>query len=54
MTEKREFDLLGKQFRRKDGIARVTGRERYTCGWQLQRVACGNLLSDHIPMIEAV
>jgi len=31
MAEKREYNLLGRQFHRKDAIARVTGRERYTC-----------------------
>ena len=28
---KKTFDLVGKTFPRKDGIARVTGREIYTC-----------------------
>ena len=31
MNEKQDFDLLGVRFPRSDGIARVTGREKYTC-----------------------
>ena len=54
MERTKTFDVVGRSFPRKDGVARVTGKERYTCGWQLQRVACGNPLSDHIPMIEVV
>lgn len=54
MTEKREYDLLGKQFRHKDSIGRVTGRERYTCGQQLQGVACRKPHYVRIPVNEVV
>lgn len=46
MIEKREFDLLGKQFRRKDGIARVTGQEKYTVDISLPRMLHGRILSS--------
>ena len=46
MNEKRDFDLLGKQFHRKDGIARVTGREVYTCDVSLPRMLHGRILSS--------
>jgi hypothetical protein len=54
MAEKREYNLLGRQFHRKDAIARVTGRERYTCGQQLQGVACRNFLYVRIPVNEVM
>jgi hypothetical protein len=42
MTERMAFDLLGRQFPRKDGIARVTGREIYTVDGNSAGVACRN------------
>jgi len=49
MEAKRSFSLVGKDFPRKDAVARVTGRERYTCRRQLQGVACGNAPMIGIP-----
>ena len=46
MTMKRDFDLLGTQFPRKDGIARVTGAERYTVDVSLPRMLHGRILSS--------
>ena len=49
-----EYAAIGKQFPRKDGVARVTGWERYTCGRQLQGVACRSALCVRIPVDEVV
>gem|GEM_PF-6403888 len=43
------FAVVGKQYPRTDGVARVTGQERYTCRWRLCRGACGNAASLLIP-----
>jgi xanthine dehydrogenase molybdenum-binding subunit len=43
---KREFNILGKAARRKDGLARVTGRERYTPDIRLPRMLQGRILSS--------
>jgi CO/xanthine dehydrogenase Mo-binding subunit len=48
MPEKK-FSAVGHSFPRKDAVARVTGRERYTCRWQLQGVACRNASFVRIP-----
>jgi len=40
------FDLLGRDFVRKDGIARVTGAERYTVDIDLPRMLHGRILSS--------
>ena len=32
MEQKKVLETVGKSFPRKDGVARVTGREVYTCG----------------------
>ena len=54
MEAKRSFDLVGKDFPRSDAVARVTGREHYTCGRQLQGVACSNALFVRIPVNRVV
>ena len=54
MTKKSGHELLGKQFRRKDGIARVTGAERYTVDGNSCRVACSNARVARIPVREVV
>jgi xanthine dehydrogenase molybdenum-binding subunit len=41
-----EFDVLGKATRRKDGIAKVTGQERYTPDISLPRMLHGRILSS--------
>jgi xanthine dehydrogenase molybdenum-binding subunit len=46
MTERMAFDLLGRQFPRKDGIARVTGREIYTVDVSLPRMLHGRVLAS--------
>jgi xanthine dehydrogenase molybdenum-binding subunit len=43
---KREFATVGKQFTRKDGIARVTGAERYTVDLSLPRMMHGRILAS--------
>jgi xanthine dehydrogenase molybdenum-binding subunit len=42
----REFNVLGKATRRKDGVARVTGQERYTPDISLPRMLHGRILSS--------
>ena len=44
--ESREFHILGKVTPRKDGIARVTGREKYTVDISLPRMLHGRILSS--------
>ena len=44
--EKRSFNVLGKAARRKDGVARVTGREKYTPDIRLPRSLHGRILSS--------
>jgi xanthine dehydrogenase molybdenum-binding subunit len=41
-----EFNVLGKVTRRKDGVARVTGQERYTPDISLPRMLHGRILSS--------
>ena len=54
MTERTAFDLLGRQFPRKDGIARVTGREIYTVDGNSAGVACRNAPATSIPGVMEV
>jgi len=42
----REFNVLGKVAPRKDGVARVTGRERYTVDLSLPNMLHGRILSS--------
>lgn len=42
--ERREFDVLGRESRRKNGVARVTGRERYSVDVSLPRMLHGRVL----------
>ena len=51
---KESFSVVGHSFPRKDAVARVTGRERYTCGRQLQGVARRNSLYVRNPVNEVV
>jgi len=44
--EQREFHTLGKVIPRKDGVARVTGREKYTVDISLPRMLHGRILSS--------
>jgi xanthine dehydrogenase molybdenum-binding subunit len=44
--EQREFHTLGKVTPRKDGVARVTGREKFTVDIQLPRMLHGRILSS--------
>ena len=44
--EKRKFEILGVPGRRKDGVARVTGREKYTVDISLPRMLHGRILSS--------
>ena len=44
--ERREFHFLGKVTPRKDGIARVTGREQYTVDIHLPNMLHGRILSS--------
>ncbi len=46
MRPSQKFELLGKSFPRTDGIARVTGREIYTCDVSLPRMLHGRILSS--------
>jgi len=46
MAEKREFQLLARDFARKDGIARVTGAERYSVDVSLPRMLHGRILGS--------
>jgi xanthine dehydrogenase molybdenum-binding subunit len=41
-----KFNVLGKVTRRKDGVARVTGREKYTVDISLPRMLHGRILSS--------
>jgi len=44
-----DHKIVGRSYPRKDGIARVTGQERYTCRRRLWRGACGNATLTVIP-----
>jgi len=44
--EQREFHVLGQVTPRKDGVARVTGREKYTVDISLPRMLHGRILSS--------
>ena len=44
--KQREYHTLGKTAPRKDGIAKVTGRERYTVDVSLPRMLHGRILSS--------
>ncbi|MFC2105748.1 xanthine dehydrogenase family protein molybdopterin-binding subunit [Candidatus Bipolaricaulota bacterium] len=46
MEPKKQFDLIGKSFPRKDSVARVTGREVYTVDISLPRMLHGRILSS--------
>ena len=46
LTEKRNHQLLTHDFPRKDGVARVTGAERYTVDVSLPRMLHGRILSS--------
>lgn len=54
VAEKREFQLLARDFARKDGIARVTGAERYTVDGYSCGVASSNARCVRIPVSEVV
>ena len=43
---KHRFNILGTTSRRKDGVARVTGREKYTPDIHLPRLLQGRILSS--------
>ncbi len=43
--EQNKFNVLGTVTRRKDGVARVTGREKYTVDISLPRMLYGRILS---------
>jgi len=44
--DKSRFNILGKACRRKDGVARVTGQEKYTPDIKLPRMLQGRILSS--------
>ena len=44
--ERREFHTLGQVTPRKDGVARVTGQEKYTVDISLPRMLHGRILSS--------
>ena len=44
--DKHRFNILGKAARRKDGVARVTGQEKYTPDISLPRMLHGRILSS--------
>jgi len=44
--ERRRFNIVGKAARRKDGVARVTGREQYTPDITLPRMLHGRILAS--------
>jgi len=46
MAEKHAFQLLARDFARKDGIARVTGAERYAVDVVLPRMLHGRILGS--------
>jgi len=46
IMEQREFNTLGKVTPRKDGVARVTGQEKYTVDISLPRMLHGRILSS--------
>jgi xanthine dehydrogenase molybdenum-binding subunit len=46
MTSERTFGLVGRDFARKDAVARVTGREQYTVDFSLPRMLHGRILGS--------
>ncbi len=44
--DQHRFNILGKTARRKDGVARVTGQEKYTPDIKLPRMLHGRILSS--------
>ncbi|MCK5246453.1 xanthine dehydrogenase family protein molybdopterin-binding subunit, partial [Candidatus Bipolaricaulota bacterium] len=46
MEMKKSFDVVGKPFPRKDAVARVTGKERYTVDIALPRMLHGRVLAS--------
>jgi hypothetical protein len=54
VAEKREFQLLARDFARKDGIARVSGQERYTVDGYSSGIASSNARYAAIPVSEVV
>lgn len=44
--ERKDFNIVGKVTRRKDGVARVTGRELYTVDYTLPRMLHGRIVSS--------
>jgi xanthine dehydrogenase molybdenum-binding subunit len=46
MNEKRDFQTVGQAFRRKDGVARVTGQEKYTPDISLPRMLHGRIVAS--------
>ena len=54
MKSERTFEILGHDQPRKDGIARVTGREIYSVDGYSFGVASSNARSTRIPVSEAV
>ena len=46
LLEQREFSILGKVTRRKDGVAKVTGQERYSVDISLPHMLYGRILSS--------
>ena len=54
MTRAGEHELLGRDFARKDGVARVTGAERYSVDGYSFGVASSNARSARIPVSEVM
>jgi len=54
MTSRPTHELLGHDFARKDGIARVTGQERYTVDGYSSGVASSNARCTRIPLSEVM
>jgi hypothetical protein len=50
MTKTVDYALLGRDFARKDGVARVTGQERYPVDGYSSGVASSNARSARIPV----
>ena len=54
MQQTRRLDVVGKDYPRTDGIARVTGAERYTVDGNSCGVACSSARQARIPVNEEV
>jgi CO/xanthine dehydrogenase Mo-binding subunit len=54
MTKVDRHELLGRDFARKDGVARVTGAERYTVDGYSSGVASSNARCTRIPVSEVM